>query len=209
VPAFLKGFLAYCMENGLSPSSSARYSAEVGRYFRARPPDAGKVTADELWGYVGEVGAKNPQSLVLFCAAWPRFRLFAEAHGTAYPAIPTKAERDDQWRQATYGGLEAQLVILAVRVPKAPNVLAGLRWDAVERTESGFSALPAPDGVVIVAPDATEALEAIRAAQPPDSHYVMQTPQGRALSVREVAGLLAWAGAPTQGEVNGLFQGRA
>lgn len=196
------------MENGLSPSSSARYSAEVGRYFRARPPDAGKVTAEELWAYVCEVGAKNPQALGLFCAAWPRFRLFAESHGTAYPTIPTKAERDEQWRQAAYGGLEAQLALLAVRVPRAPKVLAGLRWESVERTESGFTAIPATDGVVIVAPDASEAFDAIRAAQPADAQYVMQTTQGRALSAREVDALFAWAGAPTQGEVNGVFDGR-
>lgn len=208
VPDFLRAFLAYLMdEGGLSPSSSARYSAEVGRFFRARRAE-GKITGEELWAYIRAAGATNPQRLTIFTAAWARFCVFAEKHGTTYPPIPTKEERDRQWREAAFGGLEAQLTTLAIRIPRAPHVLASLAWEAVGQTPSGFSSLPTDAGDMVVAPDATEALKAIRASQPPGSKWVMQTNEGRALSVRDVAGLLSWAGAPSDGELESLFSGR-
>ena len=209
VPDFLRVFLAHLLEQGgLSPSSSARYVAEIGRYFRARPANAGPVTGDELWAYILSVGSSNPQGIALFAAAWARFRAFAADKGTSYPSIPSKEDRDRQWREAAFAGLEAQLTTLAVRIPRAHTVLAGLAWDSVARTESGFTALTTDAGELVVAPDATDALEAIRASQPADSKWVMQTNEGRALTARDVAGLLEWAGAPTEGELAGLFAAR-
>jgi hypothetical protein len=205
LPPYLSAFVAYLLDEGLSPSSSARYAAEVGRFLRARTAADAKVTGEELWQHIRVVGASNPQALTMFCAGWPRFVSFAGKHGQTYPPIPTKAERDRQWREAAFSGLEDRLATLALRIAKAPQVLAGLRWDRVSRTESGFSQLDVDGRELVVAPDATEALDAIRAAQPAGAAFVMQTLEGRALSSRDIVGLFQWAGAPLEDEIGELI----
>lgn len=206
LPPHLQAFVADCIDQGLSPASSARYAAGVGSFYRHRAsPESQPVSADELWAYVRHLAATNPTTMPLFTAGWAHYVRFAGSRGKTYPSIPSREDRERAWREESFAGLEEALAVLAIRIPRAAHVLAGLPWSAVHRTESGFSSLRTASDEIVIANDATDALDAIRARQAPDARFVIQTREGRQLSEREITGLLDWAGAPREADFSGLF----
>lgn len=206
LPPHLQAFVADSIDQGRAPSSSARYAAAIGAFYRQRAaPEGQAVSADELWAYVRHLAAVNPTTMPLFVAGWAHYVRFAASRGKTYPTIPSREDRERAWREESFTGLEGALTVLAIRVPRAPRVLAGLTWSHVHRTESGFSTLRTDDDEIVVANDATDALDAIRATQGEEARFVLQTRDGRQLSEREIAGLLDWAGAPREADFSGLF----
>lgn len=204
LPPFVVLFVQQLLEDGIAPGTAAKYSAEVARFFKRRPDALAPVTQTELWEYVRRLAVDNTAQLPSFSAGWRRFAAFAASKGHPYPHVPDREQRERAWKEQAFAGLESALVTLAFRIPHAAQVLAGARWIDVTTSESGHSSITAEGGSLVVAPDATRALEEIRSAQGEGATIILATAEGRALSVRECRELFAWAGAPPESDLEQL-----